>query len=195
MLQGTLFKEKTKKKEEHLSPFSFDETERMSIFMVYFEFVVSWTRGDADSYRNAMAVVPGSREKKLFYEMIIVKQKMIGILNNYSMEKSKKWFEPLQRNTAQTSAHVFMIDSDFKPIVSLNDAFHFAYRKEYQSLSVFEKVGRSKLDAAIHTVLDCAIDIQRKHIMYLDASLSCVKKCEELNYSREAFREQTNKIY
>ena len=144
-----------------------DDGEGISFFNVYLEFILFWIKTDAKSYRNASMMATTREEKELLMSMVFRKAVMFDIFSAHRTNGHKDWFESAFGD--KTSDSEFVLENDFISLQGLKDIFHFAYRKEYESLAIFENVNHSDLESAIHILLESAAEHQRQHIMYLDS--------------------------
>ncbi len=157
-----------------IDAFVSDKNDDISLFNVYLEFILYRIRMDAESYRKALTMVMGSEEKIVLLSMAARKEEMCDILILYRNYGREGWLASTFDTTTRSLTVDYILDTDFKPFQSLIDAFHFAYRKEYESLAVFEKIGRLNLKATIRILMEGAIEHQRRHILHLDAMLSYI---------------------
>lgn len=142
-----------------------------SLYNVYLEFIIYWTGADVENYSTALLTATGLDAKDLLYVMFRRKREMIHAFDVYRVNGKQVWSESAFGTGIRSSEDNHI---DFTSIRCLMDAFHFAYRKEYESLALFEKVGRSNLDTTIRALLENAAEHQRRHILHLDDRLSCV---------------------
>jgi hypothetical protein len=158
--------------------------DRDDFFNEYFEFVFYRIFADVESYRNAIMMAPTRDEKEIFQRMVSQKTAMCIAMNAHCTDGKEVWFgSALPGQYSHPSISNFMLDNDCRPIESIDDAFHFAYRTEYRSLKIFELVSRSKFDTTLKLLLDCAAEHQRQHILYLDSLLSRRMYCAGQNES------------
>jgi hypothetical protein len=157
----------------------FSDSDGVDLFNIYLEFILYWTRSDAESYRNAAAMVMDREGKELLLSMAGLKTEMFRAFSAYHSDGKKDWFASAFGGVAPRSTSSYMLDNDFKPIQRLRDVFNFAYRKEYQGLATFEKLSRADKDPIIRSLLENAAGRQRQHILYLDTRLACAGRISE----------------
>jgi hypothetical protein len=141
------------------------------LFNVYLEFIIYRIRMDAESYRKTLPMVTGNEEKMILLSMAAKKEEMCDTLILFRTRGHESRSASTFDTAARSLTVDYVLDTGFKPFQSPIDAFHFAYRKEYESLTVFEKIGRLNLKAAIRILLEGAMERQRQHILHLDAML------------------------
>ena len=149
-----------------------DNGHKASQFDMYLEFILYWTKTDVENYRTAIMMIDDRNDKEILVPMVGRKMDMFNILSTHRSNKRKELFESAFGDAIKMSVGGFMIDTDIKPIKSRIDAFHFAYKKEYQGLHAFEKIGRWQFESPIRILLETAIEHQRQHILYLDSRIS-----------------------
>jgi hypothetical protein len=161
-----------------------------NLFDIYLEFILFWIQSEGESYQNASTIARGWEEKEIFSSMAAMKIEMFNALNADRADGRGDWFDIAFGSTSsQSSTTSFVIDSEFNLIHNPMDAFRFAYRKEYQGLSTFEKLGRSNLEPAVCALLDKAARLQQQHIFYLDTRLAnsreICKQPDEANHDMQ----------
>lgn len=156
-----------------------DNNDDIDLFSVYLEFIIYRIKTDIESYRQALVAVPGNEVKLVLSSMATKKESMHDALIAYRTYDRNDMFTLAFDTSDQYATVDFILDTYFKPFQSVIDAFHFAYRKEYENLKLFENVGRSsRLNAAIRTLLESAVEHQRRHILHLDALFAEIVNAE-----------------
>lgn len=144
------------------------------IFGTFLEFILYLIGTDVESYRHVFMTVTGHKEKDLMQFMIDRKTEMIRTFIVHRKDSHKVWFESAFGNhTCSSEDHTFPANED-EAFRNLVEVFHFAYKKEYKSLRLFEKVIESNLDAGVRTLMESAVEHQCRHIMSLDTRFSCL---------------------
>ncbi len=154
------------------------------LFGVYLEFVLYWIKSDAQCYRNMVMMLTGREEKWLLSSLVVKKMEMFDVFKESRGKEYKEWFEPAFIGNSQSGNGHGMTDFASHPIHSVEDAFYFAYRKEYQGLALFEKISRSDLGSDIRDLMESAAERQRQLILFLDEKLTFVRRqAERMRYS------------
>jgi hypothetical protein len=169
MFMDTVAAKETGMQNNPIDSYCVTDSEFGSFFDIYLEFILFWIKSEAESYQNAAAIAMGWEEKGILSSMAAMKMEMFEALDANRTNSRGDWSDMV--NSSRPSTTSFVIDSEFHLIHNPMDAFRFAYRKEYQSLSTFEKLKRSGLEPAICALLEKAARLQREHIIYLDTRL------------------------
>ena len=137
---------------------------------VYGAFICSRLRADAGSYYNASVHVAGASEKNIL--MTLCNEKLADLkaldraCSGYSdSEDGKAKFET-------PSYTQYILDANFDPLLDIIDVFHFAYRREYKTLELFDRLEQSAAQVMIKALLSDATRRQRATILRLDGKLA-----------------------
>jgi hypothetical protein len=156
-----------------------DNNDDIELFNVYLEFIIYRIKADIESYYQALAAAPDHEVKHVLSTMITKKEDMHDALISYRPFNHNAWFALAFDTTVRYPSVDLIPDTHFEPFQCAINAFHFAYRKEYESLKLFESVGRlSRLDADIRTLLESATEHQCRHILHLDAMFANILNAE-----------------
>lgn len=152
-----------------------DKNRDAALFNMFFDFIICRTRSDIESYLTALMPGMEVHERYILSTIVVRKKKMFHSLVRSRKYGSDETFAFEFAGARQQPIADFILDNRFKPIESLNDIFHFAYRKEFETLTIYEKIGRLIINAKIRLLVEHAIEQQRGQIMYLDELLPNAK--------------------
>jgi hypothetical protein len=147
-----------------------------NIFSIYLEFIIYLVKIDIQCYRTVFLATTDRMERDLLLSMIVRKRQMKHTFREYRIAGQNTWFKSAFKSDAHSPGTSFV---DHNPLQGLCYTFHFAYQKEYESMSSFEKVSRSNLETDILILLQNAVEHQRRHILYLDNRLSRIPRFSE----------------
>jgi rubrerythrin len=150
--------------------------DRLHFLNVYLEFVYFWIQTDIESYQAAITSIPGNEEKELLSAIAERKKTRLQALIALYGENREALYESMVDTDGHSHSNNGNSNQDCQPIETMVDALHFSYSKEFQSLTVFEKVSRSNIEPAIKSLLEDAAEHQRQHIMFLDEKLPSSNK-------------------
>jgi hypothetical protein len=152
-----------------------DKNINASLFNMFFDFIIYRTRSDIESYLAALLPAMEPPEKYILSTIVVRKKNMFE-----SLIRSRKFgFDETSvcefAGASQPPIADFIVDNRFKPVECLNDIFHFAYRKEFETLTIYEKIRQLIMNVDIQFLVEHAIEQQRGQIMYLDELLPYAK--------------------
>lgn len=143
------------------------------MFDTFLEFILYLTGADIESYRRMLMTVTGCNEKDLLQFVIDRKMETIRTFIGHRKDSHKVWSESaFGMYTGSSGGHCFAPKAG-ESVRNLGEVYHFVYKKEYNNLRLFEKAITSNAETAVRTLLEGAIEHQCRHIMCLDARLSC----------------------
>jgi hypothetical protein len=144
------------------------------MFKAYFDFAWYHTINAAGMYENMVTFLKLRGQKILFSQLASRKKEVINEL------RMNRFGAPVPENSARcagvSSFTSYLLDIELSPLMTLNDAFDFAYNKETNTLALYgELVKTVPSHVSIKVFFDYFIESQRNHILFLDSQLAIAK--------------------
>ncbi len=145
-----------------------EEFRRRTALNAYAAFVCSRLKADAACYRNASFFVAGNREKESLATLCNEKIADIRALDHICPQPT----DIAEEHFETQSYAQYILDVDFELLLDLSAVFHFAYRREYKTLDILERLEKSADQSEPKGILSDAIRRQRQSILRLDAKIA-----------------------
>ncbi len=145
----------------------------------YLRFAIQRAVGSAESYRNAAQIVGGDR-RGLLYFMAGHKNRQAISLKINDPDSGFSIFESGTNGTSGSVASYF-IDTEFKPLDTLDEVFLFIFRKEHKSLDIYIKLAQLERDLEVRTLFLYLIQLQTEDIFRLESEFTKLSKREAEN--------------
>jgi rubrerythrin len=140
------------------------------ILEAYLAFAYYHTLNNAEKYENAAANSRLDEQKTLFSQLACRKREVAHRLKSNRSDAALLFErEKKHPNFPQEGAE---IDSEVDPLFTLNNAFDFAYRREYKTLAVYEKLAKAVHIPSVRVLFDYLMESQVEHIRYLDTQVA-----------------------
>ncbi len=157
------------------TPDSNDPVE-IDISNIFLEFISCRFRNDSENYTRAASFVHDLVGRETLLSLAEKKAEMLRFCILNRGHGCDDRFEYSFDSALRSSLVDFVMDTNFKMINCRYDAFLFAYRKEYESLAVFEKIQLLADNGTVLTFLETVIAHQQRCIILLDDKLYCTAR-------------------
>jgi rubrerythrin len=154
----------------HPATISADEEE---LYRPYFDFPYYNTIYTAGMYENMVTFLKLRNQKILFSQLACRKREVISKL---STTRFGVWVPgDFARCAGVSSFTSYLLSVDLSPLMTLKDAFDFAYGKETKALALYGELVKTAPHVSIEALFDYFIESQRSHILFLDSQLAISK--------------------
>jgi hypothetical protein len=149
---------------------SVDEEE---LYKPYFDFPFYNTIYTAGMYENMVTFLKLRNQKNLFSQLASRKR---DVINKLMMTR---FGTPVPGDFARyagvSSFTGYLLDVELSPLITLKQAFDFAYGKEIKTLALYRELVKTAPHVSIEALFDYFIESQRDHILFLDSQLAIAK--------------------
>ena len=144
-----------------------DDEEKL--FKPYFNFVYYHTINAAEMYENALTYLQLRSQKILFSQLACLKR---DVINKLRMNRFDTIVPADSAGRANGSSfNSYLLDVELSPLTTFKEAFDFAYGKETKTTVLYEGLVKTDHPLPIKVLLNCLIESQRNHILFLDSQL------------------------
>ena len=140
------------------------------ILEAYLAFAYNLTLNNAEKYETA-AANSGLDEQKTLFSQLACRKREVAHRLKINRSDAALLFEMEKKHPPFPQA-VTAIDLEVDPLFTLNNVFDFAYRREYKTLAVYEKLAKAVLIPSVRILFDYLVESQMEHIRYLDSQVA-----------------------
>jgi rubrerythrin len=140
------------------------------ILEAYLAFAYYHSRSNAEKYENAAANSRLGEQRTLFSQLACRKREVVHRLK-INRSDAALLFE-MEKKSPGFPEEGSAIDFEVDPLFTLNNAFDFAYRREYKTLAMYEKLAKAVYISSVRILFDYLVESQMEHIRYLDTQVA-----------------------